>query len=379
VNGTPPPQHPDPGTGPGDRIEITAADLATPEVEQQVRALQEAATPQLIRSVGTPQAPTPGAWWRGSLATSTLAGLLGGLVGFALSEGIMGGDDTERFFVDDVTMNTAMWMTLVALGISALLSGWEGIEARNGQKLLQAWKVGLPVTALGGFVGGVIAQVMFSSAFDRALERAMRASSEREAIEIMESALRVPRAISFLVAGAIVGIALGVASGAKQKTINGAIGGAIGGFLGGFLFSFVTASGALARTVTLCVTGAAIGGAIGLIEQARKEVWLEIVNGGMAGKQFILYHDSTTIGSAPGCHVTLIKDPHIAPHHASIVRGPSGPEIHAADPSVGVLVNGQAVQRAPISSGDQVQVGTTLLRLGLREQATPTIAGMPPR
>jgi hypothetical protein len=379
VNATPPPQHPDPGTGSGDRIEITASDLATPEVEQQVRALREAATPQLIRSVGTPQAPTPGAWWRGNLVTNTFAGLLGGLAGFVLSEVVMGGDGAERVIVDDVNMHVAIWMTLVALGISALLSGWEGIEARNGQKLLQAWKVGLPVTAVGGFVGGMIAQVLYGNFFDRALERAMRASSDSEAFEIMESALRVPRAIAFLVAGAIVGVALGVASGAKQKAINGAIGGAIGGFIGGFLFSFVTSSGAVARTVTLCVTGAAIGGAIGLIEQARKEVWLEIVNGGMAGKQFILYHDSTTIGSAPGCHVTLIKDPHIAPHHATIVRGPSGPEIQAADPSVGVLVNGQPVQRAPIASGDQVQVGTTLLRLGLREQGTPTIAGMPPR
>jgi hypothetical protein len=114
-------------------------------------------------------------------------------------------------------MHTAVWMTLVALGISALLSGWDGIEARNGQKVLQAWKVGLPVTAIGGFVGGVIAQVMFTAFFDRALERAMRASSEREALEIMESALRVPRAISFLVAGAIVGIALGVASGRSRR------------------------------------------------------------------------------------------------------------------------------------------------------------------
>ena len=375
---TPPPmpQSPQPADK---RIEITAEDLASPEVEQQVQALREAAAPQLIRSVGAPSSPEAGSWWRGGLASAAFAGLLGGVAGWALSELIMGGDGNERFFTDNPTMHVAMWMALVALGISALLTGWEGIEGRNGQKVLQAWKVSLPVTAVGGFLGGLVAQELYASFFEGALERAFGADSEQEFLEILEAGTRIPRAIGFLLAGAAIGVALGIATGAKQRAINGAIGGAIGGFAGGFLFSFVTTSGVIARALALSVTGVAIGAAIGLIEQARKEVWLEIVNGGMAGKQFILYHDTTTIGAAPGCHVTLIKDPHLAAHHASIVRGPSGAEVHAADPSAPVLVNGQAVQRSPVGDGDQVQMGTTLLRLGLREQATPTIAGMPPR
>ena len=373
-----PPQVPEPDPAPGNRIEITAEELASPEVDERVRQLHEAAAPALIRAVGTPQAASPGAWWRGSVASTALAGLIGGGVGFAFAEVIMGGDGTDRFFVDDPNMSTAMWVTIFAIGLAALLTGWEGIESRNGQKVLQAWKTSIPVTAIGGFVGGIIAQLLYSRFFDRALERAFAARTESEAFAIMESALRVPRALAFLVAGAVVGIALGVASSSKQRAINGAIGGAIGGFTGGLLFGFINASGSVARAVALSVTGVAVGAAIGLVEQVRKEVWLEIVNGGMAGKQFILYHDATTIGSAPGCHVTLIKDPHIAAHHASIVRGPGGAEIHAGDPSAVVLVNGQPVQRAPVASGDQVQIGTTLLRLGLREQAMPTVAGMPP-
>jgi hypothetical protein len=372
-NGSP---SPDPGRP---RLEITSEDLAAPEVERHVAALREAAAPPLVRAVGAPAPAAGGAFWRRGLVAMAIAGLLGGLAGFALSELVMGGDDSTRFFADDVNLNTAMWMTLVALGLAALLSGWEGIETRNTQKLLAAWKIGMPVTAVAGFLGGIVAQLFYSSQFDRVFERALGARTDAEAFAIMESGLRIPRAIAFLVAGATVGIALGFASGASQRVINGAIGGAVGGFAGGLLFSFVSTSGGWARAVALSVTGLAVGGAIGLVEQARKEVWLEITNGGMAGKQFILYHETTTIGSAPGCHVTLIKDPYIAPHHVDIVRGPHGPEIRAVDQAAVVLVNGQPTQRAPVRAGDHLQVGTTILQFGLREQAMPTVAGMQPR
>lgn len=368
-----------PGDGGRHRIEITAAELASPEVEQHVAALREAAAPPLVRAVGDPGPVQSGAWWRGGIAATALAGLVGGLVGFAIAELVLGGDDSTRFFADDVNMSTALWVTLVAIGLAAILSGWEGFESRNTEKVFSAWKVSIPVTAVGGFIGGIIAQEIYSGFVDRALERAFAASSEAEAFAIIESALRIPRALGFLVAGTIVGVALGLATGSKQRAINGAIGGAVGGFAGGLLFGFVSANGAVARAVALGVMGLTVGAAIGLVEQVRKEVWLEIANGGMAGKQFILYHDTTTIGSAPGCHVTLIKDPHVAPHHASIIRGPGGPEIHANDPTAVVLVNGQPIQRAPVTSGDQVQIGATLLQLGLREQAMPTVAGMPPR
>ena len=376
-SGTQPPAGGPPADG---RIEITAEELASPEVEQRVQSLREAATPPLIRSVGSPQPEQPTAWWRGGVASKALAGLLGGILGWIPAEVLMSPDRLDGPFADDPAAGTAIWLTLYAIGLAAVLTGWDGIEGRNGPKMLESWKLGIPVTMVGAFIGGFVAQKLYEPFFERAFDRALSDSgSEAEFIEMLNAATRIPRGIGFLVAGAVVGIALGVAVKAKQQAINGAIGGAIGGFAGGILFSFVTVGGGAARAVALTVTGVAVGAAIGLVEQARKEVWLEIVNGGMAGKQFILYHDETSIGTAPGCHVTLIKDPHIAPHHASIVRGPAGPEIRAIDPGAAVLVNGQPVERAPVTDGDQVQVGATLLRLGLREQAMPTVAGGPPR
>ena len=379
--GQSPGAHPPAGNPPSDgRIEITAEELASPEVEQRVQSLREAATPPLVRSVGTPQPEQPAAWWRGGVASKALAGLLGGILGWILAEVIMRPDAFDGPFADDPAAWSAVFFALYATGLAAVLSGWDGIEARNGPKMLESWKLGIPVTVFGALFGGFVAQKVWEPFAERAVDRAMdQASNFDEFVEMVDSSLRIPRGFAILVAGAVVGIALGIAAKAKQQAINGAIGGAVGGFVGGVLFSFVTVSGGAARAVTLTVTGVAVGAAIGFVEQARKEVWLEIVNGGMAGKQFILYHDETSIGTAPGCHVTLIKDPHIAPHHASIVRGPAGPEIRATNPGAAVLVNGQPVERAPVTDGDQVQVGATLLRLGLREQAMPTVAGGPPR
>lgn len=378
----PAPDNPPPAGRPpaGTRIEITAEQLQSPEVEQRVRSLREAATPPLVRSVGTPVPENSGAWWRRGVASRALAGLLGGVLGWIPAEIIMRPDSLNAPLIDDPAAGTAVWLTLYAVGLAALLTGWDGIEGRSVPKMLDSWKLGIPVTMGAAFIGGFLAQKLYEPLVERAFERAfLQARSEAEFIDMMVAATRVPRGLGFLVAGAAVGIALGVASRAKQQVINGAIGGAVGGFVGGMLFGFITVSGGVARAVALTVTGVAVGAAIGLVEQARKEVWLEIVNGGMAGKQFILYQDETSIGTAPGCHVTLIKDPHIAAHHASITRGPAGPEVRSIDHRATVLVNGQAVERSPLTDGDQLQVGATLLRIGLREQVMPTIAGVPPQ
>ena len=58
-----------------------------------------------------------------------------------------------------------------------------------------------------------------------------------------------------------------------------------------------SASTTSARITGIAITGLAIGLGIGLVEVARRQHWLEIMTGGMAGKQFILYSSRTTIGA----------------------------------------------------------------------------------
>lgn len=355
------------------RLTISDDDLRSPGLDDRVQQLREAATPQVVRQVGVPDASTAKTnFLRGPVPLMAVAGIVGGFVGWLVAEVLMSPDSESAPFADNPTIFTPLWLTIFAIGLAGVLAAWEGIELRSREKAVEALKRTLPVTIGLALVGGFVAQTLFSSFVDSAVERAMdRAVSFEHFFDLMDEALRVPRAVAFLVAGSAVGAGLGLSSGAKQRAINGALGGALGGFIGGLAFSLAS-SGGSARAMAMTITGVAVGAGIALVEQARKDLWLEIVTGGMAGKQFIIYHDRTLLGASPHCGVTLIKDPGIAPEHAELVKTPRGTLIRAVGQHP-VAVNGVAVGEHQLADGDQVQVGTTVLRFATKEQAMPTV------
>lgn len=365
------PTTPAPATPPATKLTISSADLASTSVDERVSQLREAATPQVVRQVGTPTAQSQPNFFRGPVPFQALAGLVGGLVGWVLSEAVMRPDAVDGPFSDNQALWSAVFMTLFAAGLAGVLSAWEGMELRSSEKAIAGLKRTLPVAIGLALVGGFLAQAIWEPLAEGAFARAeLEADSFEEYISMVEGALRIPRALAILAAGAAVGLGLGLASGAKKRAVNGLIGGAVGGFVGGLAFSFV-ATGPAARAVTLTITGVAVAAGIALVEQARKDLWLEIVTGGMAGKQFIIYHDRTLIGSSPHCGVTLIKDPGIAPEHAELLRTPRGTVIRQAGQQP-VVVNGRPVSEHQLADGDQVQVGSTVVRFATKEQAMPT-------
>lgn len=376
MNETPGPPAPD-ATPPTPRLTITSEDLTAPTVDARVKELKDAATPQLVRQVGAAQpASTNKGVFQGAVMMMALAGLVGGLVGWFFAEVIMRPDSLDGPFADDPSMGTAVWMTIFSLGLATVLTAWEGVESRSPEKAWMSLRRTLPIVAglalIGGFIAQALWEPMLDSAIDRVIDRAMQGNmTEAEAIRQVENAMRIPRAIAFLAAGAAVGVGLGLGSRAKQRVINGAMGGAAGGFVGGLAFSLFSAGGP-ARATTLTVTGVAVAAAIALVEQARKDLWLEIVTGGMAGKQFIIYHDRTMIGSSPHCGVTLIKDAGIAPEHAELVQSASGTTVRALGQQP-VVVNGQQVREHRLTDGDQMQLGSTVVRFATKEQAMPTL------
>jgi Inner membrane component of T3SS, cytoplasmic domain len=195
----------------------------------------------------------------------------------------------------------------------------------------------------------------------------------------VHSHVHPPRGLAIGLVGIAIGAALGAASLSWQRALNGAIGGAVGGFVGGFLFDYFSSdsgSGVFPRLVALLVTGLLIGGSMGLIETARREHWLEILSGGMAGKQFILYNQQTTIGADAGCQVTLIKDPAIAPRHALLTRSASGLTVRSVDPASPALVNGQPVHEHLLADSDMLQLGLSMLRYRSKASSAPVQAGI---
>jgi hypothetical protein len=373
-------------TPPRDRkLEITNEDLWQPDVDRQVEQMRQASTPQLIRSVGAPgQAAATGGLPQAVL-TMGLAGLVGGVVGWGASELIAqpfraesaGNDCLESGFTADAcgyepwygtgeVMGAIVFVVPFALIVGAVIAGWDGIVARSGKRFWSLVARGLPALVGAGVVGAWIGAEYFKSAVKSAHSL---------------SDLHVPRGIAWALFSAGIGAALGAVSKSSKRAINGALGGAIGGFLGGAIFDSIDLSdtnGVPNRIVGLAITGAAIGVAIGLIETARRDHWIEIVSGGMAGKQFILYSDPTTIGSGHDCGITLIKDAQIAPMHATFQRRGDSLVMRSAGPPV--LVNGTVVAEAALGDGDLLQLGTTTLRYRSKQQAMPVgpFPGGPP-
>lgn len=371
------PSVPPPGLPPSGRIEIAEADLYTPAVEERANRMREAVTPKLVREVGDPVLPS--SKW-GSVGPLVAAGSIGGFLGWGASELIVQTYRSEQAFIEcfenltfsnpacsyepwygtSPTIHSIMFVGTFALVLGAVIAGWDGIAARSSAKFWSLVLRALPLLGVAGVVGGWFAQEIFQSLVADATSA---------------SDYHLPRAMAWAVFGVGVGAALGASSRSANRALNGALGGAIGGFIGGFIFDFIdlsSSTGVPNRVVGLSITGIAIGLAIGLVEAARRDHWLEIVSGGMAGKQFILYNDTTAVGSGHTCDVTLIKDPGISAEHARLTRRGDGLVISGAYVGAPIMVNGTEVAEAPLNEGDLIQLGSTVLRYRSKDVMVPT-------
>jgi pSer/pThr/pTyr-binding forkhead associated (FHA) protein len=88
--------------------------------------------------------------------------------------------------------------------------------------------------------------------------------------------------------------------------------------------------------------------------------------GPLAGKSFILYRSPTSLGSSPECDIYLFKDPDVDPRHAVVHRVGNAFEIEDTSERRSVRVNGEEVKRSPLSSGDRVMIGETVLEFEVR-------------
>ena len=232
-------------------------------------------------------------------------------------------------------MQSIMFIGLVGLVLALALSIADPIVTRNWRSTAINSCVGIFLGLMGGVIVGLFADHLY---------RALGAGSENMGKQMFA------RSLAWGVVGLFLAIAPGVVMRSWKRLLIGIVGGLIGGLLGGLLFDpigKVTENAVISRLVGLVAIGvlAAIG--TGIIEKAAKTGWLKVVAGLIAGKQFILYRNPTTIGSSPQCEIYLFKDVQVAPRHAAIHAVSGGFEIEGAAP--GTFVNGQAVSRRKLA------------------------------
>lgn len=95
---------------------------------------------------------------------------------------------------------------------------------------------------------------------------------------------------------------------------------------------------------------------------------LEILNGGFEGMTYDLEAEEVVIGRNPTTDITLL-DEGISREHALILYDEDVPGFVIEDlaSTNGTKLNGKRVRSAPLSEGDQIQIGQTLFRFVLQK------------
>jgi hypothetical protein len=356
-----------------DSIRIRDADLRGPEIEDYVEMQK-----YLRRDVG-PLGQQP--WIIRMIYANwfylSLAAMLGGLAGWAF---------LEPWFEDDVVRAEAelgrvdiagiLLFPVVAAGIGLFLGAAEGLICRNIGRAIRSGAVGLGV----GFVGGLIALIPSSMIFGIMSQIALSLWENPQPDEMPTGlalvVLMMGRGACWAIAGTPAGIGQGVALRERKVIINGLVGGVLGGLVGGLLFDpiylLVTSDAeeaTFSRAIGFAAIGLFVGLFVGLVEGWTKTAWLLMRKGPLAGKQFVLFKDTTVLGSSPKADVYLFKDDAIEPRHALITNRGGRFEIEDCKTADGTYVNGVPISSRVLQDGDQIVLGKTVLEFSVKESA----------
>jgi FHA domain len=156
-----------------------------------------------------------------------------------------------------------------------------------------------------------------------------------------------------------------------KKLLNGLIGGFVGGFLGGLPYTFLRGSlwfPNSGKAFSLVLLGACIGLLVGLAQVFLKEAWITVEAGFRPGRELLLTKDETLIGRAEGCDLGLFGDSSIDKKHARIILKNRRYYIEDNDSEDGTYLNDHRVKKATLlSDGDEIRVGSSVLRFGERQ------------
>jgi MFS family permease len=356
------------------KIVITTADLDSFNNQERVQQMQEAQKIALVRPVGAPSDMQKNASGGIAILYLTGAGLVAGIFAFILQFTF-----SHLFTSLSSTASNLLFSFSLAFGLGLVVALADAASSRVASKVGIAAAIAVPSAIVLGLSLGAITNWFYQHVMNNVIVTAQgmitNGDSQSVAYAYIRNQTHLPRGIAWLIVGVAAGLTVGVASRSLKRGLLTTAGGAIGGFIGGAVFDFFTGtSDWLPQLFGIAVTGLLIGLAMGLLEQAARTQWIEIVAGGMAGKQFILYKSDLTLGSAPTADITLIKDPAIGPIHARISSQGGRSFIESTDPSRPVIVDGFAAAKTAIGDGTAITIGGTQIRFRERK-GQPVVSG----
>lgn len=301
-----------------------------------------------------------------------VCGGMGGFVGWLILEPFF--DDNE--VLEGIDVAGILLFPVTAAFIGLFLGAAEGLICRNGLRALKSSVIGLGVGFLGGLVALIPTGILFAIISAIALNM-MDDPMPGEVLMPSGMALLVlmmGRAVAWSLASIPAGIGQGIALKEKKVILNGLVGALLGGLLGGLLFDPISlvlmsedGQATYSRAVGLTTIGIFVGLFIGLVEGWTKTAWVLMQKGPLAGKQFIIYKDTTVLGSSPKADIYLFKDDAIEPRHALIINRGGRFEIEDCSTPDGTYINGIPITQTTLSDKDQIVLGKTVLEFSFKE------------
>jgi hypothetical protein len=347
-------------------IRINTSDLHSPDVDSYVEMQN-----YLRRDVG----PVGNQTWIVRVIYANwfylaLCSMIGGLVGWALLEPWI--DDNVA--PEEQLAASILMFPVVAASVGLFLGAAEGIICRNPLRALRCGAIGLAIGFVGGLIALIPTGIVFSIMTGIAFSLWDDPQPDTMPTGLALLVLMMGRAAAWSIVAIPAGMGQGIALGERKVVVNGLVGALLGGLIGGLLFDpismvLTTADGQAlySRGVGFAAIGGFVGLFVGLVEGWTKTAWLLMQKGPLAGKQFILYKDTTVLGSSPKADVYLFKDDAIEPRHALITNRAGRFEIEDCGTPDGSYVNGIPIARARLNDGDQIVLGKTVLEFSMKE------------
>ncbi|MBI3926620.1 MAG: FHA domain-containing protein [Armatimonadetes bacterium] len=256
---------------------------------------------------------------------------------------------------------------MVAALIGLFIGAADGLVCRMPMRALISGGIGLIVGCLGGFVTYFLANMVYGviTAFAHKFtgDAVGGLSTTGFAFQV------IGRAIGWALAGTTVGLGQGIALKSKRLFIYGLVGGVVGGLIGGLLFDPIgllligggkqAVVGDVSRGVGFGVIGATVGFMIGIVELLARDAWLKMIEGPLAGKEFLVFKDVMAIGSSPRSDIYLFNDDNVLDHHGTLRVVGEECEIESTSADRPVMVNNRPIRAARLRSGDQITLGRT--------------------
>ena len=254
---------------------------------------------------------------------------------------------------------TLLIFPAIAAMVGLFIGAADGIMCRLPRRILLAGAVGMIFGFVGGFLSGdVLAELVYS---------VLTRFAQKHAGTVAFSLQTAGRGLAWALAGMAMGLGQGIALRSKRLLLYGFLGGLIGGLLGGLLFDPIDQlllgadkpSASVSRWVGFGVIGAVVGLMIGIVERLARDAWLRMVEGPLAGKEFLVFKDVMRMGSSPRSEIYLFNDPAIAASHAVIRATGDIYEIENTCRENPARLNGRPVNRARLRHGDRISLGRT--------------------